>query len=697
MVDWLLHILLVTTLLSICNGALLAKSSVELCRQDGTEEIINPDTGRTCTKKMVVLLSVASGQANTETLEASISTVTVDGEEKTTLELMSALMILLSKQPVVKQLQMGSQCPIVRAFVVVVLAVILNIFQEVAWIVLQRQEGGVELVLTGRRYLRFSGLSYNAYEVSSPIQKFDIQVDLKKFGTGDSADVPVNEQLVIGPNAPGAQSKDGGLMATYVGTFAPSAGYQELGFKYLVKPSPISTDTGNEQLQERRKNNRTPLYFVDRYGGWNGLDIDLNDKDRVALSYVTDQMVNSVVTLTLVADDIAYVTNVSPGEITKAEIKDFQAITNDGKLDVSIKNTGYLIADYYIRVDACTNGIIAPPSQRMSIESQQIVSRSFKIIANVDLDKDHQCTVNLDNSEFTEIHEVIVKFRTNQTEIDQGDQGGVTPDDKDSQLSKGMKIFVVVLQAIAGTVLGAIVLAGAVILLSKIFPCLIPLAGCLQSALCCCCRIFSCCCSSRRRYEDEEDDEREYQRRRRRQARKAEEREEEERAEERRRELQRKKRELARIEHISSTTGLLIDSPAEEIRLAPLRPASPVRRPHTVAVSTPTRHQSYVVPPVMRTDSKELTLPLLLLLSQRHAPLFLNYPVLDRNRTQGLIVYPGPSVSILGHIQAEEGEPARFFFSPEQYPNQMVAWSEQTGKAEPLPSPLPFKASKFNQ
>lgn len=68
------------------------------------------------------------------------------------------------------------------------------------------------------------------------------------------------------------------------------------------------------------------------------------------LQFVVNQILSSVVSLELNADQVRYLVNRSPGKILSAVVPTFEAVSRNGNMLVVVQNNGTLTADYTLTV-----------------------------------------------------------------------------------------------------------------------------------------------------------------------------------------------------------------------------------------------------------------------------------------------------------------------------------------------------------
>lgn len=162
-------------------------------------------------------------------------------------------------------------------------------------------------------------------------------------------------------------------------------------------------------------------YFLGNFGTYSVLTSSTNASE-VYLAYAVPDVQNSIVTLTLDADSIEFIINVSPGQINLAYIDDFVAFSGTGVLYVLVTNTGYLTAEYSVAIN-CTRYILPIPSQHQIIGAQQSWMAKFSVNTDVLNGEAHMCHVVLNNAIGELLDSVTLSFRTNSTCVCLGNCG----------------------------------------------------------------------------------------------------------------------------------------------------------------------------------------------------------------------------------------------------------------------------------
>lgn len=161
-------------------------------------------------------------------------------------------------------------------------------------------------------------------------------------------------------------------------------------------------------------------YFVDNWGEW----VPISDQGTIYLAFFQTSIQASVITLTFSADDIQFITNVSPGKIVSAQVDPFEALSKNGELRAQVQNIGSIVADFTLTVSDCSQAIMAIQAQQVSISAFQTASFTFNIYSETGLEASYQCTLNLLNSQADILDTVVVYFNTSATDYTKGPQSG---------------------------------------------------------------------------------------------------------------------------------------------------------------------------------------------------------------------------------------------------------------------------------
>lgn len=140
-----------------------------------------------------------------------------------------------------------------------------------------------------------------------------------------------------------------------------------------------------------------------------------NNNQQLVLSYYVQQFQPSVIVLTLNADQLQYVVNVSPGILVRGYVDPFEAMSMNGLMIVEAQNTGNVIAQYTVSVVSCSANINPVPSQAFSINYGANVNLSFVITTNSELQTSDSCLAQLFNSNGQLLDQMQIQFDTTQT------------------------------------------------------------------------------------------------------------------------------------------------------------------------------------------------------------------------------------------------------------------------------------------
>jgi hypothetical protein len=138
--------------------------------------------------------------------------------------------------------------------------------------------------------------------------------------------------------------------------------------------------------QSRMERGLAPLYNVRRYGGGEtnvGQAHQL--PEGLVLKLPMAQMRSSVVTLSVDADELIFVTHAGRAAITQAWLADFIAIEEAGLLSVSVNNTSSKPAMFYVSVIECTADVLPVIQQSAAIQAGVVRTFEFDVRASTDL------------------------------------------------------------------------------------------------------------------------------------------------------------------------------------------------------------------------------------------------------------------------------------------------------------------------
>lgn len=323
--------------------------------------------------------------------------------------------------------------------------------------------------------LLFDELWWDVYEIQPLSTVFYITVTLYYYSKADNTWKA--QALELSPVRLSAQSADGAVVAQLVGNFAPFTQLASFTDRYFMLPGrPASNalvQAGQAMLvdkyrfdlsgfscnkigvadagfrSEARACSNVPgsclnqqpvhLYEADVAKMASGLKGDFLvsnfgamllglDADGTAVkSFVLQlgqQLDVSLITLTFAATDLRFVINESPGNITDAYVKTFEAQSKNGELVATVKNTGSLVAEYSVGVENCSSSIQPVVAKRIALAAQQSMTVTFDLYSTVDIGLASECTVTLYNSQGLLVSSRLVQFNTTDTNITRGAQGG---------------------------------------------------------------------------------------------------------------------------------------------------------------------------------------------------------------------------------------------------------------------------------
>jgi len=180
--------------------------------------------------------------------------------------------------------------------------------------------------------------------------------------------------------------------------------------------------------QQRVSAGQTPLYFLSQWG-----TVDLkppSDGAQAALSVPLTELRHSIVVLNMVADNLKFVINRSPGKIVEAKVctfnqhscGSFEASTLDGYIIITLQNTGALDAAYTVTVTHCTERVLPPPTaQHVNIVSQSTFQlgplSTFRVRAEDNEASQRRCMVTMYDSTGVVLDTKDLFFNTTETNM----------------------------------------------------------------------------------------------------------------------------------------------------------------------------------------------------------------------------------------------------------------------------------------
>ncbi|XP_015762006.1 PREDICTED: protein HAPLESS 2-like [Acropora digitifera] len=168
------------------------------------------------------------------------------------------------------------------------------------------------------------------------------------------------------------------------------------------------------QDKARRAQGIKPLYFPEKVGKLVGLKSRPTDgqKKEFMLTYEIDEVMTSMVTLQISADDIILIYNRASGKILKAYAQDFEALSKDGHLYVIVQNTGYVTADFSVVISTCSGAIGKFREKSISINPQKTHMFTFTIHAYNEKGGNNFCIVRLFDARQKMVDSANVTFTT---------------------------------------------------------------------------------------------------------------------------------------------------------------------------------------------------------------------------------------------------------------------------------------------
>jgi hypothetical protein len=248
-------LLLLLAVAQLCAAAVLSKSELETCLNDGTDEVA-------CASKLTLLLSLPAGSGSGDTISATLASVEdASGAEQNLVSEMSVsctlgdvvlshsltFLTVVNAAPYetytvhtavavtptfcgVKYFANGSAIPGSEGFLCDITGGVLRGVDEVTLLTQQSEH-----------CLNMSDLWYGVFEVSDASLDYELTCTVSSSDAGETA---ISERvLVLSPSFPTDTTADGSAYAAIVGSFSSTALPRALAGKYLLAPMLPTTHT----------------------------------------------------------------------------------------------------------------------------------------------------------------------------------------------------------------------------------------------------------------------------------------------------------------------------------------------------------------------------------------------------------------------------------------------------------------------
>jgi hypothetical protein len=333
--------------------------------------------------------------------------------------------------------------------------------------------------------MSYDPLWYSAYEVGPATKVFDIQVTITNQGS-------IISKLSVSPVSPSAIDSVTGVKISLTGDFSGYTLPYTFESKYVFIPSKPVTNirvqnvqqytmiidksfTGTEsqcdvigtgykafKLQSngcsalpnsclqnqiehfytqdvaRIKAGQGPSFLLPAYGS-PVISPGNDTSSPYSLRFYLTSSGSSLLNVEMSADNLKFVSTVSPGNILNAMVDPFVSLSRSGNMILTVKNTGTIDAGYTIIVKECSPNIL--PITALKVDISAGVTFLVKIAINTDtaLETSNQCTVYLmDAGDVQQDTKTVYFTATNQVTMvpeTANDQSGVTKENKPADTS----------------------------------------------------------------------------------------------------------------------------------------------------------------------------------------------------------------------------------------------------------------------
>jgi len=182
-----------------------------------------------------------------------------------------------------------------------------------------------------------------------------------------------------------------------------------------------------EQDAKRASEGLKPLYSIQRYGGGSqNVDQIQSVKSGLSLKLPMRQTRTSILTATISADNLQFVTNLADGKIGETKVctfdgircGSFEAIAGTGYLHITIQNLGKLGAMFRVSIINCSTGILPILEQQGAIQPEKDKIFTFELLAETDIETNCSCTAIVKNVAGEVMDSTVFHFMINKTDYE---------------------------------------------------------------------------------------------------------------------------------------------------------------------------------------------------------------------------------------------------------------------------------------
>ena len=161
---------------------------------------------------------------------------------------------------------------------------------------------------------------------------------------------------------------------------------------------------------EKIQKGKNPEYLI-KYDKNYKYSYSNNGFDSRSFSYYLKGNINTLITLEINTDVLQFVINISSGKIIHLFANDFMSMSDDGYIEISIKNTGYFSSQYFVTYD-CNDNIIQLSSDEISLKPDEIKYFNKSVYTNSKIGRENKCVVVLKNAIGEKIDMKLISFNT---------------------------------------------------------------------------------------------------------------------------------------------------------------------------------------------------------------------------------------------------------------------------------------------
>ena len=261
----------------------------------------------------------------------------------------------------------------------------------------------------------------------------------------------------------------------------------------------VSPEKLRKEDDDKVESGGSAEYMLTSFGDIVGLSDESSDSNTeklyVAFYPVQSGVSTSLLSVSIIADDLSFVATESAAKILDGYVDDFEAMDVAGTLHVTLQNLGGLKSSYIVQVPSCSSVVNPITPQTITMQKEEVQHRKFDLSVTTVMSYDLYCDVQVLSAHTGRIYDVYrVWFKPRELVLEPpSDEGG-----NDSSVtysvaspgqcnkSCGLNIFCMfsMTECVIYPVLLLVLIVGVII----------GVIACIKKVPCCkpCCK--ACCC-----------------------------------------------------------------------------------------------------------------------------------------------------------------------------------------------------------